>query len=64
MLRYARSAGSPAAIAAQEQMNAEIDIRDILPTIRVPTLVMNRTGDPQKGELLCRVCSSSSPSTV
>lgn len=45
-LRYARSAGSPAAIAALEQMNAEIDIRDILPTIRVPTLVMNRTGDP------------------
>jgi class 3 adenylate cyclase len=27
-------------------MNAEIDVRDILPTIQVPTLVMNRTGDP------------------
>ena len=27
-------------------MNAEADIRDILPSIRVPTLVMNRTGDP------------------
>jgi class 3 adenylate cyclase len=27
-------------------MNTEIDIRDILPTIQAPTLVMNRTGDP------------------
>jgi class 3 adenylate cyclase len=27
-------------------MNAEIDTRDILPTIHAPTLVMNRTGDP------------------
>jgi class 3 adenylate cyclase len=27
-------------------MNAEIDIRSILPSIRVPTLVMNRKGDP------------------
>lgn len=27
-------------------MNAQIDIRDILPTIRVPALIMNRTGDP------------------
>lgn len=26
-------------------MNAEIDIRDVLPSIRVPTLVMHRTGD-------------------
>jgi class 3 adenylate cyclase len=27
-------------------MNYEIDVRPILPTVRVPTLVMNRTGDP------------------
>ena len=27
-------------------MNAEIDIRPILGAIKVPTLVMNRTGDP------------------
>jgi class 3 adenylate cyclase len=27
-------------------MNQQIDVRDILPTIRVPTLVMNRSGDP------------------
>jgi class 3 adenylate cyclase len=27
-------------------MNNQIDLREILPTIKVPTLVMNRTGDP------------------
>lgn len=26
-------------------MNAEIDIRHVLPAIRVPTLVLHRTGD-------------------
>lgn len=45
-IRYARASAGPSAYAAYEQMNGQIDIRDILPTIRVPTLVMNRTGDP------------------
>ncbi|HVH15120.1 MAG TPA: adenylate/guanylate cyclase domain-containing protein [Candidatus Angelobacter sp.] len=45
-VRYARSAASPAAFAALERMNNNIDIRAILPSIHVPTLVMNRTGDP------------------
>jgi class 3 adenylate cyclase len=44
--RYARAGGSPSAVAALERMNLEIDTRDVLPAIRVPTLVMNRTGDP------------------
>jgi class 3 adenylate cyclase len=46
VLRYCRAAGSPSAVAAYERMNGEIDIRSILPSIRVPTLVMNRAGDP------------------
>ena len=45
-VRYGQAAASPAAAAALEEMNQQIDVRDILPTIRVPTLVMNRTGDP------------------
>jgi pimeloyl-ACP methyl ester carboxylesterase len=45
-IRYCRAAASPSAVAAYERMNAEIDIRPILGAIRVPTLVMNRTGDP------------------
>jgi class 3 adenylate cyclase len=46
LVRYGRSAASPGALVALERMNALIDIRDILPTIRVPTLVMNRRLDP------------------
>jgi class 3 adenylate cyclase len=45
-MRYARAGASPSAIVALERMNFAIDVRDVLPTIRVPTLVMNRTGDP------------------
>jgi pimeloyl-ACP methyl ester carboxylesterase/class 3 adenylate cyclase len=45
-VRYGRAAASPSAAAAYERMNAEIDIRPILGAIKVPTLVMNRTGDP------------------
>jgi pimeloyl-ACP methyl ester carboxylesterase len=44
--RLFKSATSPGALAAMERMNLEIDIRDILPTIHVPTLVMNRSNDP------------------
>ena len=46
VMRQAQAAASPSAVAALEEMNGQIDIRDILPSIRVPTLVMNRTGDP------------------
>jgi pimeloyl-ACP methyl ester carboxylesterase len=45
-IRYGRAAAGPAAAIAYEKMNALIDIRPILSAIRVPTLVMNRTGDP------------------
>ena len=46
IMRTFRAAASPSSLVALEEMNAQIDIRAILPTIRVPTLVMNRTGDP------------------
>ncbi len=36
---------SPGSVAAFRRMNLEIDIRPILPTIRVPTLVIQRSGD-------------------
>jgi len=41
-----RAAASPTQLAALERMNTEMDIRKVLPSVRVPTLVMNRTGDP------------------
>src|SRR5262249_6355735 len=45
-IRYGQAGASPSAAAAYERMNAEIDIRPILGAIKVPTLVMNRIGDP------------------
>ena len=45
-MHYVQSAASPAAIVALEELNGQIDVRDILPSVRVPALVMNRTGDP------------------
>lgn len=45
-MRYGRAGGSPSAFVALERMNSEIDIRGILPNVRVPVLVMARTGDP------------------
>jgi pimeloyl-ACP methyl ester carboxylesterase len=42
---YLRMGASPGAAVALTKMNAEIDIRSILPTIKVPTLVIHRSGD-------------------
>lgn len=42
---YLRMGASPGAAVALTRMNAEIDIRAVLPSIRVPTLVVHRTGD-------------------
>jgi pimeloyl-ACP methyl ester carboxylesterase/DNA-binding winged helix-turn-helix (wHTH) protein len=42
---YLRMGASPGAAVALTRMNAEIDIRDVLPSVRVPTLVLHRTGD-------------------
>ena len=42
---YFRAAASPGAAAAIMKMNREIDVRNILPTIRTPTLILHRTAD-------------------
>ena len=42
---YLRQGASPGAALALTQMNAEIDVRDVLPLVRVPTLVLHRSGD-------------------
>jgi len=42
---YLRRSASPGAAAALLRMNSQIDTRHVLPTIRVPTLVMTKTGD-------------------
>jgi len=43
--RYLCSAASPGAALSLARMNTEADITNILSSIKVPTLVLNRTGD-------------------
>jgi pimeloyl-ACP methyl ester carboxylesterase/DNA-binding winged helix-turn-helix (wHTH) protein/class 3 adenylate cyclase len=42
---YLRMGASPGAAVALTQMNAEIDVRNVLPSIRVPSLVIHRRED-------------------
>ena len=42
---YLRMGASPGAAVALTKMNADIDVRGVLPSIKVPTLVIHRTGD-------------------
>ena len=43
--RFERLGGSPTAAVHLTRMNSEIDVRPILPSIRVPTLVVHRAAD-------------------
>ena len=42
---YFRRSASPGAAGALIRMNTQIDVRAVLPTIRVPTLMLHRVGD-------------------
>jgi DNA-binding SARP family transcriptional activator/pimeloyl-ACP methyl ester carboxylesterase len=43
--RYYRRCASPGAALALMKMNTHVDVRDVLPSIQVPTVVMHRTED-------------------
>jgi len=43
--RFERLGASPCAAVALARMNAQIDVRHVLPVVRVPTLVIHRSGD-------------------
>jgi class 3 adenylate cyclase len=43
--RFLRMSASPAAFAALYRMNTQIDVRDVLPAIRVPTLILHSVKD-------------------
>jgi len=43
--QYLRLGASPAAVRAVLEMTLDIDVRGILPAIRVPTLILHRSGD-------------------
>ncbi len=42
---YLRMGASPGAAKALTRMNAEIDVRSVLPSVHVPSLVIHRNGD-------------------
>jgi class 3 adenylate cyclase len=44
-MRYLRMSASPGAAVALTRANCEIDIRHVLPSIQVPTLIVHATGD-------------------
>jgi pimeloyl-ACP methyl ester carboxylesterase len=44
--RLERLAASPGAALALWRMNMDIDVRDVLPSVHVPTLVLHRRDDP------------------
>ena len=44
-IAYLRRSASPGAAVALLKMNTQIDVRDVLRTIRVPTLILHRVGD-------------------
>jgi class 3 adenylate cyclase len=46
MMRYTRLSASPRAAAALLRMNSQIDVTQVLPTLRVPALLLYRTHDP------------------
>ena len=42
---YLRMSASPGAAKTLTRMNAQIDVRGVLPLVQVPTLIVHRTGD-------------------
>jgi class 3 adenylate cyclase len=63
LARLMRQSISPAAAEAQDRMNMQIDVRHVLPAIRVPTLVLHNSGDrwvePERGrDLASRIPGS------
>ncbi len=44
--REERLTASPATVALMMQLVSELDVRAVLPTVRVPTLVVQHTDDP------------------
>jgi class 3 adenylate cyclase len=45
LVTYYRRSASPGAAIALLKMNTQIDVRDVLPAVRVPTVVMHRKDD-------------------
>jgi class 3 adenylate cyclase len=58
---YLRRSSSPATALALGRMNSEIDVRDVLPAVQVPTLILHRIGDKDVNIQEARYISSRIP---
>jgi class 3 adenylate cyclase len=59
--QYIRLSATPAAAAALEIMNRDIDVRHVLPAVGAPTLVLNLTGDSEEIVEGCRYMAARIP---
>lgn len=59
--KFERLSASPGAVKSFMRLNSQIDITSILPAVRVPTLVLHRTGDMQIPITLGRELASLMP---
>src|SRR5207237_7733567 len=62
--RWERRGASPSAAIALTRMNREIDVRHVLPAIRVPTLVLHRTRDTNIPVHAARYLAENIPSAI
>ena len=60
--RYERVGASPSAVMALMKMNSDIDVRHVLPTVRVPTLIVHRAGDTRVSIEAARYAAGRIPS--
>jgi pimeloyl-ACP methyl ester carboxylesterase/class 3 adenylate cyclase len=60
-IEYFRQSASPGVVAALHAMNKHLDVRHVLPVIRVPTLVINLTGDDPFNVASCRYMAERIP---
>jgi class 3 adenylate cyclase len=64
LARWVRLSISPAAFAAYRRMYLDIDVRHVLPTIRVPTLVVDRPGEQVVGSEISRYVADHIPTSA
>lgn len=62
--RIIRYGASPAAFEALDRMNMSIDVRDVLPVISAPTLVLRQRADPWVRAEHCRYLAEHIPGAV
>jgi class 3 adenylate cyclase/alpha-beta hydrolase superfamily lysophospholipase len=59
--RFERLSASPSAAIMLMRMNSQIDVRHVLPAIRVPTLILHRSGDTRVNVEAGRFLAASIP---